>query len=366
METIIFLATITFLSIMQAATPYFIKQTVAFGVSIPEDQTDNKQLASYKRKYTITVLIIGILAVILYSWSSFLLSGEKLIFVWLALQFVVLACSMILYFLLHLKVMALKKSEAWGSNLKQVTVTDLSMRSQDEMLPTFLFALPVIITLGLIVYTATQYAALPERIPTHWGPNGQPDAFSDKSPLSAVALLLILLVIQIMSGMMHWATKNSGIRLRAAKRQTSKIQQLTFRKYSSWLLFFMSLSITVLMGYTQLTTIHEGLGSDTVLFLLPIGFLILVLAATAFYAFKIGQGGSRIGVDLPEEITEGFTNTDEDAYWKAGIFYVNRNDPSLIVEKRFGVGWTMNFGQPLSYFIILVPLLLIFLISFLL
>jgi uncharacterized membrane protein len=27
------------------------------------------------------------------------------------------------------------------------------------------------------------------------------------------------------------------------------------------------------------------------------------------------------------------------------MFYVNRDDPSLIVEKRFGVGYTLNFGN---------------------
>jgi len=35
--------------------------------------------------------------------------------------------------------------------------------------------------------------------------------------------------------------------------------------------------------------------------------------------------------------------------WKAGIFYVNREDPSLFVEKRFGIGYTLNFGNPWSW-----------------
>ena len=48
----------------------------------------------------------------------------------------------------------------------------------------------------LIAYTATQYGNMPVMIPTHWGPNGQPDAFSPKTPFSVIALLLILLVTQ--------------------------------------------------------------------------------------------------------------------------------------------------------------------------
>ena len=34
-----------------------------------------------------------------------------------------------------------------------------------------------------------------------------------------------------------------------------------------------------------------------------------------------------------------------DARWKLGMFYFNPRDPSIIVEKRFGVGWTINFGN---------------------
>jgi len=28
------------------------------------------------------------------------------------------------------------------------------------------------------------------------------------------------------------------------------------------------------------------------------------------------------------------------------LFYVNRDDPALFIEKRFGVGYTLNFGHP--------------------
>jgi len=35
-----------------------------------------------------------------------------------------------------------------------------------------------------------------------------------------------------------------------------------------------------------------------------------------------------------------------DKYWKLGLIYVNRSDPALFVEKRFGIGYTVNFGHP--------------------
>jgi Family of unknown function (DUF5808) len=38
--------------------------------------------------------------------------------------------------------------------------------------------------------------------------------------------------------------------------------------------------------------------------------------------------------------------------WKAGIFYVNRNDPALFVPKRIGIGYTINFGNPWAWFVL--------------
>ena len=31
--------------------------------------------------------------------------------------------------------------------------------------------------------------------------------------------------------------------------------------------------------------------------------------------------------------------------WR-GIFYFHPNDPALLVPKRFGIGYTLNFGNP--------------------
>lgn len=35
-----------------------------------------------------------------------------------------------------------------------------------------------------------------------------------------------------------------------------------------------------------------------------------------------------------------------DRAWKLGLFYFNPDDPTLFVEKRFGVGYTVNFARP--------------------
>jgi uncharacterized membrane protein len=42
----------------------------------------------------------------------------------------------------------------------------------------------------------------------------------------------------------------------------------------------------------------------------------------------------------------GLTHRDDDKYWRSGLFYVNPADHALMVPRRFGLGWTLNFGNP--------------------
>lgn len=38
-----------------------------------------------------------------------------------------------------------------------------------------------------------------------------------------------------------------------------------------------------------------------------------------------------------------------DKCWKWGIIYVNRDDPQIFVPKRYGIGYTLNFGNRWSW-----------------
>jgi uncharacterized membrane protein len=74
------------------------------------------------------------------------------------------------------------------------------------------------------------------------------------------------------------------------------------------------------------------------------GLLMLwAIGGTVYLALRYGQGGSRIeraGVTTP--LTDGLADNRN---WVLGMFYVNRNDPSFLVERRFGLGYTLNFGN---------------------
>ena len=56
---------------------------------------------------------------------------------------------------------------------------------------------------------------------------------------------------------------------------------------------------------------------------------------------------------------------DNPEHWKLGIFYYNPDNPSESVDKRRGIGSTINFGSKLGrrmFAIVLTPLVIIILI----
>jgi uncharacterized membrane protein len=49
----------------------------------------------------------------------------------------------------------------------------------------------------------------------------------------------------------------------------------------------------------------------------------------------------------------------DDTRWKLGLFYYNPDDPALFVEKRFGLGHTVNLANRWAWLVLFVIAVLI-------
>jgi uncharacterized membrane protein len=103
------------------------------------------------------------------------------------------------------------------------------------------------------------------------------------------------------------------------------------------LLTFLSVQM-IRVGLSEIRSIGVGIWwivGAMLVFLF--GGLIRIMAA-------YGQGGALMENGSAEApLTNGLA---DNAHWIWGIIYVNKNDPSILVEKRWGIGYTINFGNP--------------------
>lgn len=78
--------------------------------------------------------------------------------------------------------------------------------------------------------------------------------------------------------------------------------------------------------------------------------LLIPIAAVAASIWWVARASAEPD-DLPADNTP-------DECWKWGQLYYNPNDPSLLVEKRFGLGYTLNFARWGSWVLLAAVLVL--------
>lgn len=351
MAALLFILILIFIIAIQAFLPKFLRENNVFGVYIPDTHVKDSRITEMKKRYTTILLAGGIGIVLIFIGWLWLASPseEYIVFLGMIAQITAVILSIGLYAKNHITLAKWKKEEKWTAGQIEKKVVDLQFREQLKLLPTIFFILPILVPISLAIYGLSQFDSLPNQIPTHWGPNGEADRFAEKTWFSVSSLPLMTIGLQVMLLFFNEAMKQSGARIQVQRKKQSRAQQLAFRKYSSWLLFVVTISLTVLMGYLQLTILATEIMSSGVTLGFTIGFLIVILGSVFYYTVKVGQSGTRIPVEAQDINQEGQMDIDDDRYWKLGLIYVNKDDPSILVEKRFGIGWTVNMGHRVSW-----------------
>jgi uncharacterized membrane protein len=211
-----------------------------------------------------------------------------------------------------------------------------------------------------IAYTWIHYPDMPARVPTHFGISGRPDQWSARSFGSVTMLPFMTLVMGIGLGVIAWLTARAKRAYRANDRGVSVQAQLRFRRAWSRLLAAIAIITTAMLTSLSIASTRVAIGRAEAL---PVAFMLLTavllvfaIGGTLYLALRYGQGGARLeskAGDAP--LADGLADNRR---WLLGAFYVNRDDPSFFVEKRFGIGYTVNFGNPKA-----VALLVVFLLA---
>ena len=179
---------------------------------------------------------------------------------------------------------------------------------------------------------------LPERIPIHWNARFVADGFAPRTPLTAGMPLILGAVVCL-----ALLATQAGLRRSAPATplRTSTIKTLLAGEYFSALLCCGLLAASATNGRLF----------KPVLALAAIGILALIV-----FSWAAARGVPRDPVRNPSG-------------WRGGFFYVDREDPALLVPKRYGFGYTFNFGHPaalpLTVGFLVLPLLILALIALL-
>lgn len=356
------LVLITFIPIALITTiiPFLTRKTESFGVSITEKVHALPINQKLRKQYSLIMGVISGLLTVSMSILTFTLEPEAWSYALMIHLIVILVISFAIYLKYHFTMKRLKLEKGWEApKLSQRIVVDTTFHSKKVVHSIWWFVPQVLIMLLTVVTGVLLYERFPDLIPMHYNSTGEVTRYAEKTYLTVLwpAAVQASMIALMMFG--YFAISRSKQQIDAADPQASLQRNIIFRRRWSAFLLILGVLLQAMFYLIQIATLYE-LG-DKFIMMITLAFTIVALVYAIWLSISTGQGGSRIKINGVRAQTSK-VNVDDDRYWKLGQFYYNRNDPSLFVEKRFGVGWTINIARPLAWIILLtiiaIPILI--------
>jgi len=207
---------------------------------------------------------------------------------------------------------------------------------------------PYVMLACAAVLMRERWSEIADPMPVHWDLTGNPNGWLPKTSFVFGELIgsdfaLCLIFTFVIAAMVYFSRQISATGATAREERRFRwigIALLLAADYLSASLAFLPLS-------PHATLVFGG-----------VGFFLVIMIVGSLELVRRGQGGMRLAPAGGEQVVSDRT---PDQCWKWGIFYYNPDDPALMVEKRFGIGWTLNFANRSAWiFIGLTLALLVF------
>lgn len=332
--------------------PYWTRKTESFGVSIPQAVYETAPLKKMRKQYALWMSLVSGFILLLFILSYFYIGHDEnsFVFFFIGLIFGYLIISFLIYLVFHFKMKKKKEQAQWQADQPQQQVVHLKFRHQKLTLSHAFYILPIGVALGFIIFTLLRFEGLPEQIPMHYNYRGEVTRWAEKSYTNVLIMPIILLFLSSLMLGINLIIAKTKQQISAENPEESLKRNVIFRRRWSIFLYVMTLLLMVLFSLFHVNLFYPL--PPILLLILPFIFTFIIIIGALMLSITTGQGGSRIAIESGEK--REVIDRDDDQYWKLGQFYYNKEDPSLFIEKRFGIGWTINFARPLAWITLLV------------
>ncbi|WP_234123520.1 DUF1648 domain-containing protein [Clostridium hydrogenum] len=320
------------------------RSDIFLGVRIPESERRSYEIRDIGKKYICANLFIGIPVMIVF---SIIIYNSKNPYIIDYVLFPFMAMDFLIFYVHKRMVSRLKKEKGWLKTKKQIVVVDtnFSKEKAKKYMPSSMWFIPSILLIVIcIIMNFYALDKLPNRYPSHWNAAGRVDGYSNKSYLSVLMMpifqLIMLIAMFFSFKIIGWSRQE----ISASDPEGSKKRNIKFRKiWATYIIIsnYITQFIFITLDLTIMKIIKFN-NNDFLAFYLVIYFIITIVSITL--SIKVGQGGSRLKIEGCKAEHE-IPVRDDDKFWKLGMIYYNKNDPAIFVEKRVGIGWTINAGS---------------------
>lgn len=360
---IVFILLILFTHLIALSTQMLSSKKYFFGVYINEVNIEEsfkiKTNKDFKRKLNLSLFLSIIIYLILK--TIFDLNIGANIVICTTLYFV-------LFFLIltveYKKVKYIKNSYLANSKLennqhKESKITRIIIK-EDEILSEekkklikkfkVLFGVCLVLSSVSFLYVLINYKNMPDTIITHWGAGGKPDGYSEKSILNAffinfidISMVLLFAVIGVGSIAGNTYINNENL-------EENRIKAIKYLNGIGYSFLALTLSIQSITTTIPIFMVQE----KNIPMWLTLGSCILpifIVVPVIYFYLMLSS--------IKPKSRNIYTVENDDEKWIYGFIYYNKEDPKLMVEKRLGMGWSINMATTMGKIITIILVLII-------
>jgi uncharacterized membrane protein len=320
--------------------PLWRRNGIWFGVTVAPGYQDGPEARTVLHSYRIAIWLLALAAITVTAF------GPPAIFPW------AFPVAMTLEIGGALAAFAYARRQTLPHGVRATPLRTASLVSAPERLPGGIAAalVPFAVLTAAALYLYLNWNRIPERFPVHWGIDGSPDRWSARTWQGVYTPLLlgavhcgVMLLIGL--GILH-ASPRGRVPANAAATTQFRRAMLQFLVATVWGMAFLLAAVSLGRVFAE-----RPFGN-----LPPLAISVALIALTIPFLWRIIRINRTIG---------GGGDGTPDECWKLGFFYCNPADPALFIEKRLGIGYTCNFGNPTTWLVLglillfsLVPVLL--------
>ena len=342
-------------------TPWLMPGNECFAVAVPLGERENEPLKGYMRSYARVMVVcvalcLAALAIVLATGALNLDSDQGATGFSLAITAAMLVPVVVSFgLMLHYRklVQEVKAQRGWAATAGQ-SAAYVSPEEFPKPISVAwnLLYIPLIALLAGAAFAL--YDRFPAQIPMNVGFNGTVTRVVEKTPGTVLFPVLLAAFIGLIMVACHVGIVHSKKAIDPAAPASSALAYGRFARLQSIILVAGGLLLSAASGVCFLLSSLEVISLNAAAIILIVVTFVFVIGI-AVISVMLGQSGARV-IAQPAGASgrqtgssSGAMMRDDDKYWPLGVFYFNREEPSVFVPKRFGVGWTINLGQPLSW-----------------
>jgi len=345
--------------------PFLLKETIIFGSRFPVQMVNCSEVNNLKQNYKHVYLSVNIPFIIALGFLLYNFPDQRFFSTGIILQLVLMFLIHVLFNRKAIEVKDILLRDSESAPPRRVLTVDTKFREGKYLVPVWWFLPAAFVTILNFFILIFSYNKVPAQIPLHFNMLGNATEFTVKSYLHVLMMPLSSFLILLVFAGIYFLIKRSKQEIDSYNPEISAQKNRRFRLIWSGYLIIMC---SVLITWFFFLSLHINN-----LLIIPVNFFrfinmgvpFMILLSAITLAIVTGQSGSRLKSSQAFSSNDA-NNADDDRYWKFGMIYYNPEDPSLFVEKRYGIGWTINFGHTAAIVMLIGIMATIIIIHFVL